>query len=138
MVRYPPLVEAGITPEPLVMNIEVAPTLLELGGSQPARPLHGLSLVPLLRGEEPSDWRRSILVEYYTDTVFRRIVTMGYKAVRTDRYKYIDYLELEGMAELYDLESDPFELDNVIDDPDYSAILEEMKVELQRLLDTTT
>jgi N-acetylglucosamine-6-sulfatase len=138
MVRYPPLVEAGITPEPLVMNIDVAPTLLELGGSQPARPLHGLSLVPLLRGEEPSDWRTSILVEYYTDTVFRRIVTMGYKAVRTDRYKYIDYLELEGMAELYDLESDPFELDNVIDDPDYSAILEEMKVELQRLLDTTT
>ena len=138
MVRYPPLVEAGITPEPLVMNIDVAPTLLELGGSQPARPLHGLSLVPLLRGEEPSDWRSSILVEYYTDTVFRRIVTMGYKAVRTDRYKYIDYLELEGMAELYDLESDPFELDNVIDDPDYSAILEEMKVELQQLLDTTT
>mgnify|MGYP001199843986 CR=1 FL=1 len=138
MVRYPPLVEAGITPELLVMNIDVAPTLLELGGSQPARPLHGVSLVPLLRGEEPSDWRSSILVEYYTDTVFRRIVTMGYKAVRTDRYKYIDYLELEGMDELYDLESDPFELDNVIDDPGYSTILEQMKDELQRLLDATT
>ena len=138
MVRYPPLVEAGITPEPLVMNIDVAPTLLELAGSQPARPLHGLSLVPLLGGDTPSDWRSSILVEYYTDTVFRRIVTMGYKAVRTDRYKLIDYLELEGMDELYDLETDPFELDNVMDSPDYSAILEEMRVELQRLLDTTT
>ena len=137
MVRYPPLIQGGITPELLVMNIDVAPTLLELGGSQPVRPLHGLSLVPLLRGESPSDWRSSILVEYYSDTVFRRIVTMGYKAVRTDRYKYIDYLELQGMDELYDLETDPFELDNVIDDPDYSAILEEMKVELRRLLDAT-
>ena len=136
-VRYPPLIQGGITPELLVMNIDVAPTLLELGGSQPVRPLHGLSLVPLLRGESPSDWRSSILVEYYSDTVFRRIVTMGYKAVRTDRYKYIDYLELEGMDELYDLETDPFELDNVIDDPGYSAILEEMKVELRRLLDAT-
>ena len=42
------------------------------------------------------------------------------------------------MDELYDLETDPFELDNVMDSPDYSAILEEMRVELQRLLDTTT
>ena len=138
MIRYPPLVEAGITPEPLVMNIDLAPTLLELGGAEPARPLHGLSLVPLLRGESPSDWRSSILVEYYSDTVFRRIVTMGYKAVRTDRYKYINYLDLDGMDELYDLETDPYELNNVIDDPDYTTVLEEMKVELQRLLDTTT
>ena len=138
LVRFPPLIEAGITPEPLVMNIDLAPTLLELAGSQPARPLHGRSLVPLLKGETPSDWRTSILVEYYSDTVFRRIVTMGYKAVRTDRYKYINYLELEGMDELYDLETDPYELDSVIDDPQYADILEEMKVELQRLLDATT
>jgi len=138
LVRFPPLIEAGITPEPLVMNIDLAPTLLELAGSQPARPLHGRSLVSLLKGETPSDWRTSILVEYYSDTVFRRIVTMGYKAVRTDRYKYINYLELEGMDELYDLETDPYELDSVIDDPNYADILEEMKVELQRLLDATT
>ena len=138
LVRYPPLIEGGITPEPLVMNIDLAPTLLELAGTQPARPLHGLSLVPLFRAETPADWRTSILVEYYTDTVFRRIVTMGYKAIRTDRYKYINYMELPGMDELYDLETDPYELDSVIDDPEYAAILDEMKVELQRLLDATS
>ena len=137
LVRYPPLVEAGITPEPLVMSIDLAPTFLELAGTQPARPLHGLSVLPLLRGETPANWRTSVLLEYYTDTVFPRIVTMGYKAVRTDRYKYIHYLELPGMDELYDLETDPYELDSVIDDPDYAAILDEMKVELQRLLDAT-
>lgn len=138
LVRYPPLVDAGSTPEPMVMNIDLAPTLLELGGAEPARPLHGRSLVPVLRGETPADWRTSVLVEYYTDTVFRRIVTMGYKAVRTDRYKLIDYLELEGMDELYDLETDPYELTNVIDDPEYAEIHQQMRAELQRLLDSTT
>lgn len=138
LVRYSPLIEGGITPEPMVMNIDLASTLLELAGTQPARPLHGLSVLPLLRGETPADWRTSILVEYYTDTVFQRIDRMGYKAVRTDRYKYINYLELSGMDELYDLETDPYELDNVIDDPEYAAILEEMKIELQRLLDATS
>ncbi len=137
LVRYPPLVRAGLAPEPLAMNIDLAPTLLELAGSEPSRPLHGRSLVPLLRGETPSDWRTSILIEYYSDTVFRRIVTMGYKAVRTERYKLIDYLELEGMDELYDLEIDPFELDNVIGDPAYAELESEMRSELQRLLDET-
>jgi len=138
LVRYPPGIPAGTTPAQLVMNIDVAPTLLELAGSTPARPLHGRSLVPLLGGEIADEWRSSLLIEYYTDTVFRRIVTMGYKAVRTDRYKYIDYLELEGMDELYDLENDPYELDNLISDPEYEAILAEMRAELERLLESTT
>ena len=77
-------------------------------------------------------------MEYYSDTVFRRIVRMGYKAVRTDRYKYIDYLELEGMSELYDLEADPYELSNVINEPEYATILDGLKAELQRLLDATS
>lgn len=137
LVRYPRLIQAGITPAGLVMNVDLAPTLLELGKSTPARPLHGRSLVPLLAGQTPADWRQSILVEYYSDTVFQRIVRMGYKAVRTDRHKYIDYLELEGMNELYDLQADPYELTNVIGDPAYADTLVMMKAELQTLLDTT-
>ena len=62
---------------------------------------------------------------------------MGYKAVRTDRYKYIHYLELPGMDELYALETDPYELGSVVDDPEYAALLDEMRIELQRLLDET-
>ena len=127
VIRYPPLIPAGTTPEPLTMNIDLAPTLLELAGSEPERPLHGRSLVPLLGGDEPADWRTSILIEYYSDTVFRRIVDMGYKAVRTERYKLIDYLELEGMDELYDLASDPYELRNVIADPEYATVLDELR-----------
>ena len=77
-------------------------------------------------------------MEYYSDTVFRRIVTMGYKAVRTERYKYIHYLELDGMDELYDLENDPYELENIIDSPEAKDTLDALKAELARLLDSTT
>ena len=59
---------------------------------------------------------------------------MGYKAVRDSRYKYIHYVDLEGMNELYDLSEDPYELQNLIDDPGKARILKKMKKELNRLL----
>jgi arylsulfatase A-like enzyme len=63
---------------------------------------------------------------------------MGYKAVRTDRYKYIQYVDLAGMNELYDLSADPYELRNVINDSRYAETLTEMQAELERLLDVTS
>ena len=78
--------------------------------------------------------RSSFLVEYYSDSVFPRIVNMGYKAVRNQRYKYIHYTDLHGMDELYDLVIDPYELHNIIDDPKMTDTLREMKKELIQLL----
>ncbi|MGH8243772.1 MAG: sulfatase-like hydrolase/transferase [Steroidobacteraceae bacterium] len=113
IVRYPPLAKAGATPVELVQTIDLAPTVLALAAVPDSTPREGRSLVPLLRGERPP-WRDSLLIEYYSDTVFPRIRNMGYQAVRTGRYKYIDYLELDGMDELYDLQADPYELDNLM------------------------
>ena len=119
------------------MSIDIAPTILELAGANAPAGLHGRSLAPILDGETP-DWRDSFLVEYYSDTVFERIYLMGYKAVRTNRMKYIRYEDLDGMDELYDLASDPYEMRNVIDDPRYAEELAEMQAELERLLDATS
>jgi arylsulfatase A-like enzyme len=58
---------------------------------------------------------------------------MGYRAVRTERHKYIDYLELEGMDELYDLEADPYELDNLIGTAAGDTLLPVLRAELDRL-----
>jgi N-acetylglucosamine-6-sulfatase len=126
LVRYPPLARAGSTPTQMALTIDLAPTLLDL-----AR-IDGRSLVPLLRGERP-EWRESFLIEYYSDTVFPRILRMGYQAVRTPRFKYIAYRELAGMDELYDLETDPHELENLIDAPRHQATRERLKRELERL-----
>ena len=76
-------------------------------------------------------WREDFLVQYYSDTVFPRIRNMGYQAVRTDRWKYIHYRELDNADELYDLKADPFELDNrIARDP---ARLRDMRARLTRL-----
>jgi arylsulfatase A-like enzyme len=88
--------------------------------------------LPILNGES-RDWRTSFLVEYYSDTVFPRMLTMGYSAVRTDRYKYIEYRELQNMNELYDLQADPYEERNLISTPAASSILERLRKELAGL-----
>ena len=62
---------------------------------------------------------------------------MGYKAVRTGRWKYIHYLELEGMDELYDLKTDPFEMKNLIHRSSAAKALAAMKKEMERLLKET-
>ncbi len=62
---------------------------------------------------------------------------MGYKAVRTRQYKYIQYTDLEGMDELYDLMNDPYEMNNVIDHPEQQATLRKLKADLARLSSKT-
>ena len=83
---------------------------------------------PLLAGRAVDRPRTSFLIEYFSDDiVFPRLRQMGYQAVRTERWKYIHYTELDGMDELYDLESDPFEVRNLINEPSARARLEEMR-----------
>jgi len=132
LVRYPRLVRAGSTPAALALTIDLAPTLLELAGVSPPT-LDGRSLVPLLRGDA-GGWRTSFLVEYTSDTVFPRMSHMGYDALRTERHKYVRYRELPGMDELYDLERDPFELDNLAASPAQAALRGALEAELDRQL----
>jgi len=62
---------------------------------------------------------------------------MGYVAARTSRHKYINYRELQGMDELYDLDEDPYEEMNIIDRPDAQEALQKMQAELRRLIEQT-
>ncbi|MGH7711399.1 MAG: sulfatase/phosphatase domain-containing protein, partial [Gemmatimonadaceae bacterium] len=130
--RYPRAVRAGHTPAQLVQVIDFAPTILALAGVTDTFPRQGTSLVPLLDGSSPT-WRRSVLLEYYSDRVFPRILNMAYQAVRTEQHKFIDYLELEGMDELYDLAVDPYEMHNLIGTPAGDSLLPALRAELARL-----
>jgi N-acetylglucosamine-6-sulfatase len=136
LIRYPPVIKAGSKPNEMVLSIDMAPTVIELAGQQPDQNLQGRSLVPILN-QTVKDWRTSFLVEYYSDTVFPRIFKMGYKAVRNERYKYIHYVDLEDMDELYDLQTDPYELSNIIEDDGTAEVLQAMKDELARQLEAT-
>lgn len=137
VMRYPRMVKAGSTPDGVALAIDFAPTFVELArGNVPAR-FQGRSLLPLVKGSTPADWRKSFLIEYYSDTVFPRMRKMAYKAVRNDRWKYIRYSEQADADELYDLLSDPYELKNVIQEPAAAGALAIMKGELERVLSET-
>ena len=82
-MRWPKLIKSGSTINQVVLGIDLAPTLLAIGGAPAAKEMHGRSLVPLLRGEQVP-WRNSILIEYFSDNVFPRMTKMGYQCVRTD------------------------------------------------------
>jgi arylsulfatase A-like enzyme len=133
LVRYPPLVRPGTTIEALTLALDIAPTVLELAGVPPGPTVQGRSLLPLLRGERPA-WRTSFLVEYYGEAAIPWLVAMSYKAVRTARYKYIDWTQHPGTDELYDLEADPYELTNLAHDPGHAALRAQLRGDLGRLV----
>jgi N-acetylglucosamine-6-sulfatase len=132
LVRFPARVRAGSVATDLVLSLDLAPTLLELAGLKVPAGMQGRSLVPIF-DDAPRDWRSSFLIEYFSDTVFPRIRNMGYAAVRTGRHKYIEYRELEGMNELYDLQADPSEERNLVGVPAAAPLLQQMQAELRRL-----
>jgi arylsulfatase A-like enzyme len=132
-VRYPPLARPGTTLEPMVLALDIAPTMLELAGGTPAPHIQGRSLVPLLRGRARR-WRTSFLVEYFNESAFPWLVGMSYKAVRTERHKLIHWIHKDGVDELYDLEQDPYEMTNVIADPAQAATVTRLRRELRTLV----
>ena len=134
LMRYPKLIKAGSELNQMALNIDIAPTLLEIGGAPIPKNLDGRSLVPLLKAEK-LPWRKSFLIEYYSDKVFPRVSQMGYQAVRTERYKFIHYLDLKGMDEFYDLEEDPYEMMNLIHDPKAPVLLKDLDAERERFSD---
>lgn len=134
IVRYPKLIKGGSVVEAMVLNIDVAPTLLELANAKPITKLHGKSFVPQMKNPA-APGRASFLAEYFLEKVGPRV--QDWQAVRTDRWKYIHYPTLEGMDELYDVQADPHEWKNVINEPDVRSTLEELRAEMKRQLAET-
>ncbi len=117
----------GLSNDTLVANIDLAPTILELAQATPLRQMDGRSLVPLMNGSE-ARFDRSILLESGPGGgPFSPV----YHAVRTPRYVYVEYDT--GDRELYDLQADPYELDNRVADPAMAQVELDLAVQLGRL-----
>jgi arylsulfatase A-like enzyme len=128
IVRWPGVVKPGSRPALLVQNIDYAPTFMEIAGGKIPDGLHGRSLLPILRGETPADWRKSVYYHYYDPG---HGVTQHY-GLRTDRHT-LAFLYPYNEWELYDLEKDPQQMRSVYDDPAYVNTVAELKTELARL-----
>jgi len=133
VVRWPSVVEAGSVEGRIVSNLDFAETFLDVAGASIPQDMQGSSLTPLLRGENPDNWRDSFYYHYYEGAEGGHQVCEHY-GVTNGRHKLIHFYELDEW-ELFDLETDPHEMKSVYDDPDYAGVREEMKVELSRLRD---
>ncbi|MGH7540337.1 MAG: sulfatase family protein [Gemmatimonadota bacterium] len=130
LVRWPDVVAPGSVNRELVMNLDLAETLLDIGGAPIPGTMQGRSLVPLLRGETPADWRDAIYYQYFEYPGWH-MVRRQY-GIRTGRYKLIHYYEIEEW-ELFDLARDPEEIHSVYDDPWYVGVVQELKTKLAAL-----
>ena len=115
----------------LVQNIDFAPTFLDLAGAEIPEDIHGVSLMPLLKGESPEDWRKSLYYHFYEYPAEHQV--MRHFGVRTDRYKLIHFYNDKDFWELYDLQNDPSEMDNLYGKEGYEEIAETLKAELAML-----
>jgi len=95
----------------MVQNIDYAPTFLELAGAPIPADMDGVSLVPLLKGEHPKDWRKAIYYHYYEYPAEHSV--KRHYGVRDSRYKLIHFYRDIDVWELYDLQNDPQELHNI-------------------------
>jgi arylsulfatase A-like enzyme len=137
LIRYPKLIKPGSLSDKMVLNIDLAPTILDLAGAKVPRWMHGRSAVPLLKGEEDG-WRKDWLYEYFEYPGAHSV--RRHYGVRTDRYKYIHYPAYKDKErdepeefELYDLQKDPGEKNNLHGRPGYEEIAKKLKARLVEL-----
>lgn len=119
----------------LAANLDIAPTVLDLAGLAPPAHMRGLSLVPLARGEQTA-FRKELLYEYYWERNYPQTPTLH--ALRGDRYKYIRAHGVWDLDELFDLQTDPGEENNLIFSPGHSALAKSMNARLFELLGETS
>ena len=132
-IRYP---LTGGTPATrtdghLIGNVDIAATLAELAGTDLNwSPINGRSLVPLLRGEQPTDWRSAVLVENRGGQTFQEGARIGrYWGLRTSQYTYVE-LSDTGETVLFDHAVDPYELNNVAASPSYASVVTQLHDQL--------
>ncbi|MGD0130149.1 MAG: sulfatase [Terriglobia bacterium] len=135
LIRYPRLIRPGSSALPMVLNTDIAPTLLELAGLGIPNGTQGRSLVPFLRGEEPKSWRKDWLYEYYEYPGPHNV--RKNRGVRTEQFKLIHYYEDPEEFELYDLKEDPGELHNLYGDSRYASLARDLLQRIRELREET-
>lgn len=127
-------IQPGTKVTQYIQNIDIAPTILDLAGLETLEKMDGASFAPILHGENIA-WKDTIYYEYFWERPFPQTPTVH--AIRTARYKFIRYHGVWDINELYDLQNDPEEMNNLIRDPAYTEISKELRNHLFDWLEKT-
>lgn len=134
LVMGPDIIEPGRVITELIQNIDIGPTILASAGLEIPEHMDGESFYEILEGKK-IPWRVRAFYEYYWERSFPQTPTVH--GVRTERYKYMHYHGIWDKDELYDLQSDPAEIRNLIDSPDHRGIVREMNEQMFDWLEET-
>jgi len=131
LIKWPKVIEAGSVNTDLVSNLDFGETFIEIAGADIPDEMQGRSMLPILKGKTPGDWRKGHYYHYYEHPSEHHV--MRHYGVATDRYKLIHFYYDIDEWELYDLANDPMELNNVYQDPAYSDVKEDLHRQLEEL-----
>ncbi|MEO6923410.1 MAG: sulfatase [Bryocella sp.] len=131
MLRYPKRIKPGVVRDAMVLDVDIAPTLLDLAGVKIPANWEGKSMLPLTVADQP-DWRDEWLYDYYEYPGWENV--MPHRGVRTKTHKLIDWYTNPGTFEMYDLVNDPLERTNLYGNPEYAGTQKDLHVRLERML----
>lgn len=131
IVRWPGHARAGQARQEMVLNVDAAPTLLQMAGLPIPSTMQGRSFLPLAEGRDLADWRKDWLYEYYEYPGYENV--RPNRGVRTERYKLIHYFTDPQEWELYDLKADPGEDRNLYGKPEVAELAAQLKARLEVL-----
>lgn len=132
LMQCPDLIEGGTVVEEVVANIDIAPTVMEAMGLEKPPHMDGRSFLPLARGEE-IPWRDWFLYVYYWEPNYP--MTPTHFSLRGDQYKFTTYYGLYDTDELFDIQADPMEQNNLIHDPEFADLHREMEATLYEMME---
>jgi len=127
LVRYPKMIRPGTIDQNMVLNVDIAPTILGLAGVPVPEDVDGKSVKPLLMGKS-IPWRSEFLYEYYEYPAVHMV--RKNRGIRTKRWKYIHYFEDPEEFELYDIQNDPHEVNNLYGNPAFDDVVAQLRTRM--------
>ena len=132
MVKYPKLVKPRSVNEDIITNVDFAPTLLDLANINTDHKMQGQSFKSILEGSTPKDWDQAMYYHYYEFPYWHHV--QPHYGIRTQKYTLAHFYYNIDIWELYDLEKDPQQMNNIINDPQYTNVVSDLKVQLKDLM----
>ncbi len=133
VMSCPSIISPGTKINQLTQNIDFAPTFLDLCGIEIPADMQGISFKPLLEGKKVKNWRKYLYYHYYEFPGFHSV--RAHYGIKGKRYKLIHFYK-DNNWELYDLKTDPHEMNNIFGKPGTEKITCKLKAELKKLQQT--
>jgi arylsulfatase A-like enzyme len=132
LVQWPGVIQPGSVNKDMVSNLDIAETMLDMAGVDIPTDMQGRSMVPLLKGRHPLNWRKEHYYHYY-EYPGSHMVKRHY-GISTQRYKLVHFYYDIDEWELYDRESDPLEMKNFYNDPSYASVKKKLHKRLDKIM----